>query len=180
MTKPKTLDQRRIEWKEQWISENIPSGEKYNPFLHKRIPRSPELKKLENYAYKLVKDGLDNKTINERLQKYRKTQLCDEDINEIREDVAVLVQEKRDDKKRVEITNQIDLLEMEHHKIFNEYMHNVQSPYLQIERIIVKEHCCEYPEYMELMKKQQKYLEEDKILQIKIDKLKNQINKLEI
>lgn len=178
MTKPKSLDQRRIDWKEQWISENIPSGVKYNPFLHKRIPVNSDLSKLESYTCKLIKDGLNNNMINERLQKYRKTQLLDEDIDDIRENVTFLEQIKNDDKKRTEITDKINILKGEIHKVHLDYLWNVQSPYLQMEEIMVKEHCNEYPEYMDLMKKKEEYLKVEEEFKSKIKKLENQIYKI--
>lgn len=118
---------------------------------------------------------MDNNTINIRLKKYRKTRLYDKDINEIREDVLVQEQEKIEDKKIEELENQIHSLEEEHHKDFQNYMWNVQSPYLKIERMIVKEHCHEYPEYMELKKKEQEYTEREKVFENKIIKLKSKI-----
>ncbi|KKN51788.1 hypothetical protein LCGC14_0618880 [marine sediment metagenome] len=39
----------------------------------------------------------------------------------------------------------------------SDYMSNVQSPYLSIERKIVKDHKHEYPEYMDLMNKRDEY-----------------------
>jgi len=175
MVKPKTLGKRREEWRKQWVLENIPSDQKYNPFLHKRIPRSPKLKRLEDYTYKLVRDGLDNNTINTRLQKYRNTQLCDEDINEIREDVIKWKQIEKVYEKKIEIKNEIIVLKEEFQRIFMDYMYNVQSRYLDIEKTMIKEHYHEYPEYMVLMKKKEKYLKDEEIFKSKIKKLKKNI-----
>lgn len=118
---------------------------------------------------------MDNNAINIRLQKYRKTQLYDKDINEIREDILAQEQEKIRDKKIKELDNQIRSLKEEHHKDFWNYMHNIQGPFLKIEKIIVKEHCHEYPEYMELKKKEQEYIESEKAFENKISKLNSKI-----
>ena len=168
----KTIKQRRKEWFDAWVAENIGVGIEYNPFLHRRVPACQEINKLEKYVRKLVKDGLDNVTINKRLQKYRDTQLCDEDIDGIREDVLIWEEEKEDDRRRAEITNKTLALKEELHKVHEDYLWNVQSKYLKIEKRMVEEHYHEYPEYMELMKKKEKYLREKEEFEAKIKSIK--------
>lgn len=151
------------DWREKWIKENIPEGVKYNPILHKRIPAVPKLTKLIRYAEKLIKDGLDNRTINERLLKYRNIQLPNSDLTIIRLEYEV---EKIEDNAKVEI--QIEALEKninelieKKHRIHNDYMYNIQSPYLKIERQMVKDNKHKYPKYIELMKEKNEYMFKD-------------------
>jgi len=160
----KSIKERRTEWREEWIKKNIPEGVRYNPFLHKRIPVVPNLAKLIRYANKLIKDGLDNETINGRLLKYRKTQLTDYDLDYLRLYYYEIEKIEKDPKLKMQIENlekNIKELIEEKHEIHNDYLWNVQSPYLKIEKQIVKDHKHEYLEYMKLMKEKSKYLFRD-------------------
>ncbi len=155
----KSIKERRVEWKEEWIKKNIPKGMKYNRIIHKRIPVVPNLKKLIRYAEKLIKDGLNNEKINGRLLKYRKTQLPDIDLDYLR--LCWKIDKIEEDPKlKGKIENlEKDIRELfeERHEIYNDYMDNVQDPYLGMEKQIVEDNKHKYPEYMKLMKEKDKY-----------------------
>ncbi len=177
----KSIKERRTEWREGWIKKNVPEGVKYNPFIHKRIPVVPNLDKLIRYAEKLIKDGLDNETINGRLLKYRKTQLTGYDLDYFRLYYEVEKIEK-DPKLKIRIENlekNIRELIEERHKIHEDYLWNVQSPYLKIEEQMVKEHKHEYPEYMEFMEQKVEYKKNRVEIEIIINDSKKAINKIE-
>lgn len=160
----KSIKERRIEWRDEWIKKNIPEGVRYNIFLHKRIPVVPNLTKLIRYAEKLIRDDLDNETINGRLLKYRKTQLIDDDLDYLRLCYCEIEKIQKDPKLKSQIESlekNIEELIEERHKIHKDYLWNVQSPYLKIEKQVVIDHKHEYLKYMELMKEKSKYLFKD-------------------
>lgn len=166
METKKSITERRTEWKDKWMKENIPNGIRYNRLIHKRIPTVPNLTKLIRYVEKLTKDGLNNKTINIRLLKYRKTQLPDDDIDFLRLYAKYDEAEKirKDPKLNIPIEIlQKDIRELieEGHEIYRNYMYNVQNPYLKIEKQMVKDYKHEYQEYIKLMKEKNKYLFKD-------------------
>ena len=75
-----SIEEIRDNWKREWCEKyNVPY-ESYNPMFYRRIPKS----KNEKYINRLIREGLDNNTINKRLERYRKIKIYQKSLNEMR------------------------------------------------------------------------------------------------
>lgn len=77
----KTIKEIEEDWKREWCEKyNIPV-EKYNPILQRQIPTSKNF----SYIRDLILGGLDNNTINKKLERYRKIRVYKESLDEERD-----------------------------------------------------------------------------------------------